>query len=259
VDLRNGDKLTGVISLAPIELVTVFGTIAVGVEHIKRFQVVRGNSMFGVLKTSISPAGWIVTDIPARKHSYSITFWMYAKSIANYNVQVASGETMAYGGQGVLFYEDAPMLFGNTADNWTRGTTMVGGTTSLSTGVWYHVAWTHQEAGFNKLYVNGKLEGQKATGPNTGGYADVFCFGSLTRGGSWFFNGYLDDIAFWDRALSPEDVQSIHADRKTSPSLIVPDSVVDVFRFNTPHSIIGEKGGSGTKHGAADIVETSEI
>jgi hypothetical protein len=259
LDLRNGDTLTGVISLKPIELKTLFGPASIGIEHIKRFQVLSGDSMDGVLKTSILPAGWVVTDIPPRQHSFSISFWMYAKSIANYNAMVASGETMGYGGQGVLFYENAPKLFGNTADNWTWGTTMVGGTTSLSTGVWYHVAWTHQESGFNKFYVNGQLEGQKATGPNTGGYTDVYCFGALNRIGAWLYNGYLDDIAIWDRALSPTEVLSIFGDRKTSPSVIAPDSVVDVFRFNTTNSISGEKGGTGTKNGVVSIVGISEI
>jgi hypothetical protein len=40
LDLLNGDKLTGVISLKPIELKTVFGTVAVGIEHIKQLDIV---------------------------------------------------------------------------------------------------------------------------------------------------------------------------------------------------------------------------
>jgi hypothetical protein len=40
LDLQNGDKLKGVISLAPIKLETVFGTVKVGIEHIQEFRVV---------------------------------------------------------------------------------------------------------------------------------------------------------------------------------------------------------------------------
>jgi hypothetical protein len=40
LNLRNGDKLTGVISLAPIKLITLFGTVAVGIEHIKQLDIV---------------------------------------------------------------------------------------------------------------------------------------------------------------------------------------------------------------------------
>ncbi len=39
LNLRNGDKLTGVISLKPIELKTLFGTVSVGIEHIKELRV----------------------------------------------------------------------------------------------------------------------------------------------------------------------------------------------------------------------------
>jgi len=42
LNLINGDTLTGVISLKPIELKTVFGTVAVGIEHIQRFRVTPG-------------------------------------------------------------------------------------------------------------------------------------------------------------------------------------------------------------------------
>ncbi len=40
-DLQNGDKLKGVITLAPIKLTTVFGPVSIGVEHIRQFTIVR--------------------------------------------------------------------------------------------------------------------------------------------------------------------------------------------------------------------------
>ena len=49
LDLRNGDKLTGVISLAPIKLITVFGTVAVGIEHIKQLRVTLGGRDPGLI------------------------------------------------------------------------------------------------------------------------------------------------------------------------------------------------------------------
>jgi hypothetical protein len=47
LNLRNGDTLTGVISLAPIKLITVFGTVAVGIEHIKQLRVTLGGRSNG--------------------------------------------------------------------------------------------------------------------------------------------------------------------------------------------------------------------
>ena len=40
LNLRNGDTLTGVISLKPIELKTLFGTASIGIEHVKQINVV---------------------------------------------------------------------------------------------------------------------------------------------------------------------------------------------------------------------------
>jgi hypothetical protein len=39
-DLRNGDKLRGVIDLGPIKLETIFGKVSIDIEHIKRIDVV---------------------------------------------------------------------------------------------------------------------------------------------------------------------------------------------------------------------------
>ena len=49
VDLRNGDKLTGVISLAPIKLETLFGPASIGVEHIKQLRVTLGGRDPGLI------------------------------------------------------------------------------------------------------------------------------------------------------------------------------------------------------------------
>jgi hypothetical protein len=40
LDLRNGDKLNGVVSLGPIKLETLFGKISIGVEHVREMRVV---------------------------------------------------------------------------------------------------------------------------------------------------------------------------------------------------------------------------
>ena len=45
LDLRNGDKLKGVINLKPIDLETIFGKVSVGIEHIK--EIVSDTSLSG--------------------------------------------------------------------------------------------------------------------------------------------------------------------------------------------------------------------
>jgi hypothetical protein len=47
LNLRNGDTLTGVISLKPIELKTLFGTASIGIEHIQQLRVTLGGMSLG--------------------------------------------------------------------------------------------------------------------------------------------------------------------------------------------------------------------
>jgi hypothetical protein len=43
LNLRNGDTLTGVISLKPIEMKTVFGSVSIGIERLRAIRVVRSD------------------------------------------------------------------------------------------------------------------------------------------------------------------------------------------------------------------------
>jgi hypothetical protein len=47
LNLRNGDKLTGVLSLAPIKLETLFGPASIGIEHIQQLRVTLGGMSLG--------------------------------------------------------------------------------------------------------------------------------------------------------------------------------------------------------------------
>jgi hypothetical protein len=47
LDLRKGDKLKGVITLAPLKLETLFGSVSIGVEHIKQINVSIGGRSNG--------------------------------------------------------------------------------------------------------------------------------------------------------------------------------------------------------------------
>jgi hypothetical protein len=49
LDLQNGDKLKGVITLEPIQLTTVFGNVAIPVQHIRELRVVLGGVQKGLV------------------------------------------------------------------------------------------------------------------------------------------------------------------------------------------------------------------
>ena len=81
-------------------------------------------------------------------------------------------------------------------------------TTTFSAGEWYHVAATIKED-VAALYINGVLE---ATIDPAGDMPESDEFSDLvmgSNGGSFNYDGLLDDVRIYERALSLEDVQEL--------------------------------------------------
>lgn len=91
------------------------------------------------------------------------------------------------------------------------------GTTVLSPGQWYHVAFTH-DGSLIRIFVNGSLDGSF---PNAIPPISV----STATLGNWpgfneYWNGLIDELSVYDRALSVSEILSIYqagAGGKCSP------------------------------------------
>ncbi|MBW7914317.1 MAG: LamG domain-containing protein, partial [Taibaiella sp.] len=83
--------------------------------------------------------------------------------------------------------------------------------TKVHTGSWYCVVMTY-DSGTTKIYVDGALV-NTTTGWSTtiGSSTDSICIGKFPWGGPGFpynFNGVLDDIAIYNRALTQSEIDS---------------------------------------------------
>lgn len=93
----------------------------------------------------------------------------------------------------------------------------LGGTTVLPLNAWSHVAATYdRETGSMRLYVNGKLDSEgTASYPGTaisGSTADILIGavnGQTTPPGE-FFNGLIDEVELFNRALTAEEIASVY-------------------------------------------------
>ncbi len=100
---------------------------------------------------------------------------------------------------------------------------------AVSMATWTHIVFTFGSAGM-KLYVNGALIGANAyTGGMTGNSEPIVLgasqesrkatdlpnlpIGFYTAGLNNFFSGRLDEVAFFDRALSASEVSRLYASR----------------------------------------------
>jgi len=82
--------------------------------------------------------------------------------------------------------------------------------TSLTSGVWYHIAVTFESNAALKIYVNGILEGQvtnvttRPTQPNV--FLGKFGDGSITG----VLDGDLDQVRIFDRAITAAEVTTLY-------------------------------------------------
>jgi len=96
--------------------------------------------------------------------------------------------------------------------------TSAGTTSAPYAGSWTHIVGTY-DGTKNKLYVNGVLQ-KSASGSTpdySGTYPVTFCSYST---GSYMFNGYIDDIRIYGRALLATDVNALYnyTDTVVTPS-----------------------------------------
>jgi len=93
----------------------------------------------------------------------------------------------------------------------TSGDSSATGTTSLSTGAWYHAMAISNSDGI-KLYLDGELEATISNtndlyGSDNQGVAIGFAhYGSSTN---YYVDGKIDEVGIWDRALSSTEVTAL--------------------------------------------------
>lgn len=83
---------------------------------------------------------------------------------------------------------------------------------SLDTDLWYHVVFTHDITTGGNIYVNGVLISSNNTSGDICSNQNDLLFGADNNLGSlWrYFNGKLDDIGMWNRALSQSEITSLY-------------------------------------------------
>jgi len=85
--------------------------------------------------------------------------------------------------------------------------------TTLTTGVWYHVAMVYDGTNITG-YVNGMADGSETPGPSTAQASDgTLSIGVHHYGGNLagYFPGQIDELGIYNRALSSNEVAALYA------------------------------------------------
>jgi hypothetical protein len=192
---------------------------------------------------------FIATLNPLITGSKPFTFSFWAKTTSKKSMEVLSqgdfnatinwhycGGTPLIGPQGLSFKSGnhwATAAYTTTDSSWHMYT-IVGGTNKSTT------------FGRTKLYIDGKLMGLSC-GHNWGGWSYSFPDSPFTMGkkiNSNFFNGQLDDIAVWERALDSNEISNIY--NKSLSKCIPNDGLVGWWPFNGNANDESGNGNHGT-------------
>jgi len=187
---------------------------------------------------------------PSGNAARSISFWMNSDSYAN-------GGIVAYGtassNQGFAFYISSSQLimtfYGVNANiNY-----------ALSADQWYHVVATHDGTTF-KAYINGSQEYSDTRTLNTG--TTGFRIGGVPwNNGGEFFNGKIDQVRVFSKALSSSEVTTLYSETASTVESLDPlsedttgtlqvlgdSSCVAAYKFeNDETDLSGNYNGTGT-------------
>jgi len=105
------------------------------------------------------------------------------------------------------FFIANPPVWAVTSDGWT---TVAKSTASALTGVWQHVCAVRKSDGKATLYVNGVISGAADQDSGTPISGTNMRIGSNPVAGFYYFNGSIDDVRIYNRALSPADVLTLY-------------------------------------------------
>jgi Concanavalin A-like lectin/glucanases superfamily len=149
--------------------------------------------------------------------SFTLMAWVQPQSLATTNQNILNkGYTSATNSVQLYFavgVTPATLVCGTYVSGTDHAVTAV----TLLTAVWTHVACTFDGSTWS-LYINGTLDAQAVTSGPAHTAANMAIGGQEEDGGAvltGLWNGAMDDVLLWNRALSALDVrQAYHLSRK---------------------------------------------
>jgi hypothetical protein len=207
-----------------------------------------------------------VTNNPALNPNgpFSVEFWAKASNNTAALLSPVNSMSLSIGRMGYLFYQNAAVWqFRVGVTTNTTASVLDGG--AVVPGQWQHVVGvftpTTLPAGTMTLYVDGVQVGTAAGlyEPNTNA---TFCVGS-TSSPNRTFDGAVDEVAFFNGALSASQVAAHFAARTTNATgyaaQILADAPVGYWRLNDPaaYPVAVNAGSRGAAANGSYVIATT--
>ncbi len=156
----------------------------------------------------------------AAKDLKTISFW--AKFIRfDREMELVSKSSNGSGVEVILYPFDPPALSYFVSNNNDENNAITYSTLKLNTTDWFHIVATQDGPNSDmKLYVDGELVETRKTPTNISDQKNLYLGRWNNDSYQRVFDGFLDDIRLYNRALSEEEVQALY-ENKTDENISV--------------------------------------
>lgn len=171
------------------------------------------------------------TQIPGGSGSFSVAFWAYPTAAGGgvYRSPFTNREDNGTTSNGLILYNDANGIWSFWAgNNGASGQWNDRNAGPVEVNTWTHVAITYDETTTTRrLLLNGVEVLNEVLGISPNVLRNMHFGAGSDLGDNYFWDGLLDDIGFWDTALTDAQVRDamvngIKAESPTDPALLVP-------------------------------------
>jgi fibronectin type 3 domain-containing protein len=174
------------------------GTVYGATLATNRFGAANSAYYFNGLSDYISCGNNASLDLTA----FSISYWVNYSCLPGIG---ANSYILSKGDNYASYMDQVPYFF------FSEGSNVLSTNSKVSPGKWYNIVATYDQ-NFFKVYVNGKWEANGVLNPVPAASADPLFLGASSLSGvvSNYFNGTLDDVRIYKRALAPSEVTELY-------------------------------------------------
>jgi len=152
-------------------------------------------------------------NISLRTANVTVGAWVYYNAVPS-NVQVVLGKPFLSGSQESYVFYYAQSILNAYATNGSSGVNIPAPAPAPAASQWFHLVQVFDDvANTMKIYINGTEVGSAAVNFSLAYDGAPFIMGAELEGGSlaFFFNGKIDDVRLYSRALTAADVSALYS------------------------------------------------
>jgi chitodextrinase len=141
--------------------------------------------------------------------SMTLEAWVKAAANPTNDGQIVAKSDTSAGWQLKTTPDTGPEMFGVFVTNSAGSRVKRFSTTTRSLNAWYHIAGVYNAAGTLNIYVNGALDNGTLQGTIPAANLNAAVNANIgRRAGGYYFNGMIDEVRIYNRALSQTEIQT---------------------------------------------------